>query len=417
MEKVFKSKFTRGGSALRPDVITITDTKMIYTKRNSNLIGKDEKTIKIEEIVEISIDTHLIGADLIVKTRGMGRIKIESFDKNDIKEIKRIIEQRQDYLSSSSSVKEAKQPIIKEVIKEVVKEQPKSKEVQLEELRIKEEKRKEKLKAEKYKDVNQIPSIKFNKDNVIEELQQLLINYKLKTKSKSTNIENLETLYTIYNHKINEGILFLKKHNEFKDDVSYYVEELEKIKNVADNKIQQLNEKKSIQNQKIIQIKKSNSKRKKITYGILGFFVVLILFFIFKPSSKEEIKPIQLKVLNTNKLDKLSEYIKVISDTTILNTEIHDEIPLVFKILKKVPFEIKASKLSSSLKFYDKDTILVTKLKDFNIKYLDKDKFIDFLKNDNGKISILYDGYLIPSDVEYIKNNVRFISIEFKIKK
>ena len=93
MKKVFKSKFTRGGNILRPDVIEITDNYLVYKKRDVNLITVDEKAIPIKEIVEVSIDNHLIGADLILIGRGMGRISVSNFSKGDVRKIKRLIEE------------------------------------------------------------------------------------------------------------------------------------------------------------------------------------------------------------------------------------------------------------------------------------------------------------------------------------
>jgi len=88
--KKFKSQFWCGGNLLRPDHITITDSEVIYKKRDGNLISINETVILIKNIVEITVEGGLFGDGLLFKTTG-GRIKINGFNKNDIKTIVRLV--------------------------------------------------------------------------------------------------------------------------------------------------------------------------------------------------------------------------------------------------------------------------------------------------------------------------------------
>jgi hypothetical protein len=418
MGKVFKSKFTRGGSVLRPDVIEVTDTRLIYTKRDSNLISKDEKSISIVDIVEISIDNHLIGADLLLKTRGMGRIKIESFDKNDIKEIKKLVEQNQERIKSQNLPKTSspveKKVVVEKIIEKIVEKESKSKEIQIEEFRQKEELRKEKLLAKKYVDINQIPHITLNENNVLEELQKLITSYKLKIKSNSQEIYELEHLYLVYNEKIEEGLRILDKSEKFKNDISFFKNEYENLKESSKIKLTDL------KNRQVIKDELLNRKKKKnnyIKYGLIGVISLFVIYLIFSPSKKEASTSIKLLVIKNEKQNNLSEFIQLNSDSTVLETKVHDELPLSFNIIKKYPKDLKSYKIESNLKFYDKDTVYISNFKDFEIKYDSKDKLAEFLKKGEGKLTLMYDGYLLPDEVEFIRNNVKFVQIDFNYEK
>ncbi len=77
---------------VNPWVITVdTDSESITVrKRNWHLIGKDEETLSFRFIRKITIDQHLIGADIHIKIMG-GTISALCLNKSDAKKIKQIL--------------------------------------------------------------------------------------------------------------------------------------------------------------------------------------------------------------------------------------------------------------------------------------------------------------------------------------
>ncbi len=95
VEHIFKSAITRGGAVLTPDIIIINENTVTYKKRNKYLINVDSITIPISKISSIEVDSGLWGADIIIKSYGEGEIAGKKFIKSDAKEIKRLIQERQ----------------------------------------------------------------------------------------------------------------------------------------------------------------------------------------------------------------------------------------------------------------------------------------------------------------------------------
>ena len=56
----FSSNILLGGSVLAPDKIIITNTSVVYKKRNKYLIGTDESSIPFNRISSVEIDRRLI---------------------------------------------------------------------------------------------------------------------------------------------------------------------------------------------------------------------------------------------------------------------------------------------------------------------------------------------------------------------
>lgn len=94
-EYVFKSAITRGGSILIPDRIIIDDNTVTYKKRNKHLINVDSISVPISKISSVELDTSIWGTDIIIKTFGAGEIVGRKFTKSEAKEIKRLIQERQ----------------------------------------------------------------------------------------------------------------------------------------------------------------------------------------------------------------------------------------------------------------------------------------------------------------------------------
>lgn len=72
-------------------IIIDTDKQTItLSKRNKILIGVDEDTIAFRFIRRVTIDQHVLGADITISTIG-DSITAYSMDKNDCKKIKEIL--------------------------------------------------------------------------------------------------------------------------------------------------------------------------------------------------------------------------------------------------------------------------------------------------------------------------------------
>jgi len=90
-EKTFKQSITRFGSILRPDKITINDTKLIWEKRNKNLINVDSKSFEIEKITSVEIDSTLLGTKITIRTIAGDDVTIDKFTLSDAEEIRDIV--------------------------------------------------------------------------------------------------------------------------------------------------------------------------------------------------------------------------------------------------------------------------------------------------------------------------------------
>ena len=90
----FSSNILLGGSILSPDRIVITDTEVVYRKRNKYLIGVDESSIPFQRISSVEIDRKLIDAHIIIYSNGNQKIRAEDFSIRDAKKIKKLIEER-----------------------------------------------------------------------------------------------------------------------------------------------------------------------------------------------------------------------------------------------------------------------------------------------------------------------------------
>lgn len=94
-EKVFKQSITRFGSILRPDRLIITDSMVMWKKRNRNLINNDTKSFEIEKITSVEIDSTLIGTSITIRTIAGDKLEIEKFTLSDANEIKSLIHKKQ----------------------------------------------------------------------------------------------------------------------------------------------------------------------------------------------------------------------------------------------------------------------------------------------------------------------------------
>ena len=81
----------RGGILVPWTIIIDTDEQTITVrKRNKILIGVDEDTLAFRFIRRVTIDEHLIGADITINAVG-GSMKVYCLEKQDCKKIKQIL--------------------------------------------------------------------------------------------------------------------------------------------------------------------------------------------------------------------------------------------------------------------------------------------------------------------------------------
>lgn len=93
MTKVFRSKLTRGGSLILPEIISVDKSGIKYSRRNSFLIGKDEIFLPFYRISSVSIDRQFIGATLTINGIGNEKIVVSKLSWRDASQIRILIEQ------------------------------------------------------------------------------------------------------------------------------------------------------------------------------------------------------------------------------------------------------------------------------------------------------------------------------------
>lgn len=79
------SRISGDGNSVFPDEIIIDDK--CFTYRKQKLVGSKETKIDFNAIACVSIDKHLLFADIIIETRGGMTIRANGFSKNDAERI------------------------------------------------------------------------------------------------------------------------------------------------------------------------------------------------------------------------------------------------------------------------------------------------------------------------------------------
>lgn len=79
----FTSDITRFGPILTPYVLEIDDNYIRYSRRNKNLLNKDKKSMAIDQISEIYINSSLLGTVLTIKGYGESQIVIRKMNIQD----------------------------------------------------------------------------------------------------------------------------------------------------------------------------------------------------------------------------------------------------------------------------------------------------------------------------------------------
>ncbi len=78
------------GNAMFPDRLIITDDCVIY--RKGRVIGYKEITIKLNSIGSVSLDKHLLFADIVIETNGGRTITARGFSRSDANMIVYLLE-------------------------------------------------------------------------------------------------------------------------------------------------------------------------------------------------------------------------------------------------------------------------------------------------------------------------------------
>ena len=89
MHYEFTASRVTGGNAVFPDKINITDEFFIF--RKARVIGYEEKKIRFSAIGSVSINKHLLFADIIIETNGGQVITANGFSHSDAKKITRLL--------------------------------------------------------------------------------------------------------------------------------------------------------------------------------------------------------------------------------------------------------------------------------------------------------------------------------------
>lgn len=79
------SRISGEGNAVFPDEIIIDDDSITYRKQK--VIGSKETKINFSAIGSVSVDKHILFADIIIETRGGMCLRANGFSKSDAERI------------------------------------------------------------------------------------------------------------------------------------------------------------------------------------------------------------------------------------------------------------------------------------------------------------------------------------------
>ena len=79
---------------LTPDKIIISDSSVVFKRRNPFLIGHEVITIPFSRVSSVVVEQKLLGANLKIIGMGTDSIEASSFSWQDANEIKRLIMSR-----------------------------------------------------------------------------------------------------------------------------------------------------------------------------------------------------------------------------------------------------------------------------------------------------------------------------------
>ena len=83
------SRFSQKNNVLFPDELIIDTTEECVTYRKFRIIGCDATRVKFDSIASVSVRRNILFADIIIETRGGGKIIAEGFSIYDANRIAR----------------------------------------------------------------------------------------------------------------------------------------------------------------------------------------------------------------------------------------------------------------------------------------------------------------------------------------
>lgn len=91
----FKSSYflrllNRDLNPFTPNVLIIDDEQIEFRRKNWHLISEDTETLHFKNITGVTLDSHLMGTTIIIKSTGNDPINVEGFWKKEAKQIKDI---------------------------------------------------------------------------------------------------------------------------------------------------------------------------------------------------------------------------------------------------------------------------------------------------------------------------------------
>ncbi|CAN5357717.1 hypothetical protein BH23BAC2_BH23BAC2_16280 [soil metagenome] len=90
---IFKSSYflrtlNRDLNPFTPNVLIIDDEHIEFKRKNWHLISEDTETLHFRNITGVTVDSHLFGTTIIIKSTGNDPIMVRGFWKKEAKEIK-----------------------------------------------------------------------------------------------------------------------------------------------------------------------------------------------------------------------------------------------------------------------------------------------------------------------------------------
>lgn len=85
------SRVSGDGNAVFPDKLIITDEYVIY--RKARVIGYKETKIRLSSVGSVSVQQHLLFADIIIESKGGNMIEARGFSRSDARKIANLLEE------------------------------------------------------------------------------------------------------------------------------------------------------------------------------------------------------------------------------------------------------------------------------------------------------------------------------------
>lgn len=89
--RFYASRVSGDGNAVFPDEIIIDDEEEVLIFRKPHVIGSKESRVRFGAIGSVSIQKHLLFADIYIETRGGREIVAKGFTRSDAEEIAALV--------------------------------------------------------------------------------------------------------------------------------------------------------------------------------------------------------------------------------------------------------------------------------------------------------------------------------------